>query len=98
MLKHLHNLNHSDNNLKCDGEDDCNKTNLVGLWVGIGLVATLIICLIVLFALRYYFRGPLKGSNNPGRLDDQTVAITGNSLEHSTNRDDQTFPVQFRGR
>ena len=80
MSKELHDFNYSDHNLNCDDADNCNETNLVGLWVGIGIASALFICLIILFALRYYFRGPTKGSNNPGRLDDRTVAITGNGF------------------
>ena len=57
-----------------------NNTNLVGLWIAIGIVIAILIFIVILFLLRHHFRGPIKGSNNPSRLDDRTVAITGNKL------------------
>ena len=55
----------------------CSEINLIGVWVGVGIVSAFILIIVVLFALRCYFRGPTKGSNNHARLDDRTVVITG---------------------
>ena len=57
-----------------------NNTNLVGLWIAISIILAIVIFIAILFLLRRHFRGPIKGSNNPARLDDRTVAITGNKL------------------
>ena len=54
-----------------------NNTDLVGLWVAIGIILAILVFIAVLFLLRRHFRGPIKGSNNPASLDDRTVAITG---------------------
>ena len=59
--------------------DTSTEINLTGVWVGVGVAVALLLIVVVLFALRCYFRGPTKGSNNPARLDDRTVAITGNA-------------------
>ena len=57
----------------------------VGIWVGIGIITTMVFFIILILVLRYHFRGPLKGSNNPARINDKTVVITGKSpnLVHS---------------
>jgi hypothetical protein len=57
-----------------------NNTDLVGLWIAIGIILAMLIFIAALFLLRLHFRGPIKGSNNPARLDDRTVAITGIKL------------------
>ena len=51
--------------------------DLIGLWITIGILSGVILIVLTLLLLRCHFRGPLKGSNNPARLDDRTVAITG---------------------
>ena len=51
--------------------------NLIGLWITIAIISTVLLFILVLLLLRCHFRGPLKGSNNASRLDDRTVAITG---------------------
>ena len=51
--------------------------DLIGLWITIGILSGVILIVVILLLLRCHFRGPLKGSNNPARLDDRTVAITG---------------------
>ena len=60
-----------------DNQDQERDPDLIGLWICIGVVAVILMFLVILISLRFYFRGPLKGSNNPARLDDRTVVITG---------------------
>ena len=67
-------------------EDDFEDKNInVGIWVAIGIITTMVFFIILILVLRYHFRGPLKGSNNPARINDKTVVITGESpnLVHS---------------
>ena len=67
-------------------EDDFEDKNInVGIWVAIGIITTMVFFIILILVLRYHFRGPLKGSNNPARINDKTVVITGKSpnLVHS---------------
>ena len=61
-------------------EDDFEDKNInVGIWVAIGIITTMVFFIILILVLRYHFRGPLKGSNNPAMLNDKTVVITGKS-------------------
>ena len=60
-----------------DGYDGKNVD--VGIWIAIGIISTIVLFIILIFVLRYHFRGPLKGSNNPAMLNDKTVVITGKS-------------------
>ena len=60
-----------------DGYDGKNVD--VGIWIAIGILSTIVLFIILIFVLRYHFRGPLKGSNNPAMLNDKTVVITGKS-------------------
>ena len=60
-----------------DGYED--KDLNVGIWVAIAIITTMVFFIILILVLRYHFRGPLKGSNNPAMINDKTVVITGKS-------------------
>ena len=60
-----------------DGYEDKNVN--VGIWIAIGIITTIVLFVILILVLRYHFRGPLKGSNNPAMINDKTVVITGKS-------------------
>ena len=69
-----------------DGYEDKNVN--IGIWVAIGIITTMVFFIILILVLRYHFRGPLKGSNNPAMINDKTVVITGkaSNLVHSYDK------------
>ncbi len=49
---------------------------IAGITIGT-IIGVILLLVIFIFLLRKYLQGPTKGSDNPKKLDDKVVVITG---------------------